>query len=109
MLPEAKTYDVLIVGLGPAGATAAYELSRAGMSVLGLEKQMHPRYKVCGGGLSVRIDQILDSDFKAVVEHTVYLRRPGTVLHRVAPAGRLHGDAGPVRPSAGRESPQGGH
>src|SRR5438034_3090338 len=72
MLPEAKTYDVLIVGLGPAGATAAYELSRAGMSVLGLEKQMHPRYKVCGGGLSVRIDQILDSDFKAVVEHTVY-------------------------------------
>lgn len=71
-LPEAKTYDVVIVGMGPAGATAAYELSRAGMSVLGLEKQMHPRYKVCGGGLSVRIDQILESDFKAVVEHTVY-------------------------------------
>lgn len=71
-LPEPKSYDVLIVGMGPAGATAAYELSRAGMSVLGLEKQMHPRYKVCGGGLSVRIDQILESDFKAVVEHTVY-------------------------------------
>src|SRR5438132_12031053 len=72
MLPEAKTYDVLIVGLGPAGATAAYELSRAGMSVLGLEEQMHPRYKVCGGGLSARPDRILDSDFKAVVEHTVH-------------------------------------
>jgi len=71
-LPEPKSYDVLVVGMGPAGATAAYELSRAGMSVLGLEKQMHPRYKVCGGGLSVRIDQILESDFKAVVEHTVY-------------------------------------
>lgn len=72
MLPDAKTYDVLIVGMGPAGSTAAYELSRAGMSVLGLEKQMHPRYKVCGGGLSARIDQILESDFNAVVEHTVY-------------------------------------
>lgn len=71
-LPDPKSYDVLVVGMGPAGATAAYELSRAGMSVLGLEKQMHPRYKVCGGGLSVRIDQILESDFKAVVEHTVY-------------------------------------
>ncbi|MEK7268103.1 MAG: FAD-dependent monooxygenase, partial [Nitrospirota bacterium] len=71
-LPEPKSYDVLVVGMGPAGATAAYELSRAGMSVLALEKQMHPRYKVCGGGLSVRIDQILESDFKAVVEHTVY-------------------------------------
>ncbi|MGH7207438.1 MAG: geranylgeranyl reductase family protein [Nitrospiraceae bacterium] len=71
-LPEAKSYDVLVVGMGPAGATAAYELSRAGMAVLGLDKQAHPRYKVCGGGLSVRIDQILDSDFKAVVEHTIY-------------------------------------
>jgi geranylgeranyl reductase family protein len=42
------------------------------MAVLGLDKQSHPRYKVCGGGLSVRIDRILDSEFKAVVEHTVY-------------------------------------
>ncbi|MBI4401383.1 MAG: geranylgeranyl reductase family protein [Nitrospirae bacterium] len=71
-LADPKSYDVLVVGMGPAGATAAYELSRAGMSVLGLEKQSHPRYKVCGGGLSVRIDQILESDFKAVVEHTIY-------------------------------------
>ncbi|MEW6544460.1 MAG: geranylgeranyl reductase family protein [Nitrospirota bacterium] len=71
-LPDTKSYDVLIVGMGPAGATAAYELSRAGMAVLGIEKQAHPRYKVCGGGLSVRIDNILDADFKSVVEHTVY-------------------------------------
>ncbi|MDE3019049.1 MAG: FAD-dependent monooxygenase, partial [Nitrospirota bacterium] len=71
-LPDSKAYDVLIVGMGPAGATAAYELSRAGMAVLGLDKQAHPRYKVCGGGLSSRIDKILDEDYKAVVEHTVY-------------------------------------
>ncbi|MFQ5931734.1 MAG: geranylgeranyl reductase family protein [Nitrospiraceae bacterium] len=71
-LPDAKCYDVVIVGMGPAGATAAYQLSQAGMSVLGLEKQAHPRYKVCGGGLSVRIDQLLDSDFRDVIEHTVY-------------------------------------
>src|SRR6185295_4144140 len=70
-LPDMKTYDAVVVGLGPAGATVAYELSRAGMSVLGLEKQSHPRYKVCGGGLSVRIDRILDPDFKSVVEHTI--------------------------------------
>lgn len=70
--PAPKCYDVLIVGMGPAGATAAYELSRAGLAVLGLEKTSHPRYKVCGGGLSARIDQILDPDYKAVVEHTIY-------------------------------------
>jgi geranylgeranyl reductase family protein len=71
-LPEVKSYDVVVVGMGPAGATAAYQLSRAGLSVLALDKATHPRYKVCGGGLSARIDRILDNDYKAVVEHTVY-------------------------------------
>ena len=67
-----KQYDVIVVGMGPAGATAARELSQAGLSVLGLEKQSHPRYKVCGGGLSARIKHILPSDFRTVVEETIY-------------------------------------
>ena len=71
-LPENKSYDAIVVGLGPAGATAAYELSRAGLSVLAIEKQTHPRYKVCGGGLSVRIEQLLDPKFKSVVEQTIF-------------------------------------
>ncbi len=45
--PNPKWYDVIVVGMGPAGASAAYELSQAGLSVLCLEKQTHPRYKVC--------------------------------------------------------------
>lgn len=44
-------YDVIVAGLGPAGATAAYELSKNGFTVLALDKQKHPRYKPCGGGL----------------------------------------------------------
>jgi len=71
-LPDVKVYDALVVGLGPAGAVAAYQLSRAGLSVLGLDKARHPRYKVCGGGLSARIDRILEDDYKSVVEHTIY-------------------------------------
>ena len=71
-LPNVKSYDALVVGMGPAGATAAYQLSRAGLSVLGLDKATHPRYKVCGGGLSARIDRILEDDYKSVVEHTIY-------------------------------------
>jgi geranylgeranyl reductase family protein len=70
-LPDLKAYDALVVGMGPAGSTAAYKLSRAGLSVLAIEKQIHPRYKVCGGGLSVRIEQLLDPEFKSVVEHTI--------------------------------------
>lgn len=62
------TYDVIIVGMGPAGATAAATLSRGGLTVLGLDKATHPRYKVCGGGLSARIEQLLEPGFRSVVE-----------------------------------------
>ena len=65
------TYDVIIVGMGPAGATAAAALSRGGLAVLGLDKEAHPRYKVCGGGLSARIEQVLDPGFQSVVEQSV--------------------------------------
>jgi geranylgeranyl reductase family protein len=57
--------------MGPAGATAAAELSRGGLDVLGFDKEAHPRYKVCGGGLSARIDQVLAPAFRSVIEHTV--------------------------------------
>ena len=40
--------DAIIVGGGPAGATAAALLARAGWSVAVVEKQAFPRRKVCG-------------------------------------------------------------
>ncbi len=64
-------YDTIVAGLGPAGANAAYELSKKGASVLALEKQKHPRYKPCGGGLTAKIEKILEPDFKSVVERTI--------------------------------------
>ena len=48
-------YDVIVVGAGPGGASVAYFLSSAGMRVLVLEKELLPRYKPCGGGLSLRM------------------------------------------------------
>lgn len=41
-------FDAIIVGAGPAGATAAVLLARAGWSVALIEKQAFPRRKVCG-------------------------------------------------------------
>ena len=41
-------HDVLIVGGGPAGASAAILLARAGWSVVVVEKDAFPRRKVCG-------------------------------------------------------------
>jgi geranylgeranyl reductase family protein len=50
-LPEA---DVIVVGAGPAGSSAACYLAQAGVDVLVLEKATFPREKVCGDGLTPR-------------------------------------------------------
>lgn len=54
------TWDAVVIGAGPAGATAARRLSNAGASTLLLEKQALPRYKACGGGVPARTLQLLD-------------------------------------------------
>lgn len=66
------TFDVIVVGLGPAGSSAAYQLARRGHRVLGLEKYEMPRYKPCGGCLSRRVEKVLDEDFRPLVEETIY-------------------------------------
>ncbi len=64
-------YDVIVSGSGPAGATAAYRLAKSGLSVLILDRDKFPRYKPCGGGLSLKIDRILDIDIRNFIEATV--------------------------------------
>ncbi|HEX4487417.1 MAG TPA: FAD-dependent oxidoreductase [Terriglobales bacterium] len=41
-------YDLIVVGGGPAGASAAITAARSGASVLVLERAKYPRHKVCG-------------------------------------------------------------
>ncbi len=67
-----QRYDVIIVGGGPAGATAAFFLGRAGAKVLVLEKETLPRYKTCGGAVSARVLEQFPFSFESVIESKVH-------------------------------------
>jgi geranylgeranyl reductase family protein len=63
--------DVLVVGAGPAGASAAYRLAAAGASVVLVDRARFPRDKPCGGGLTGRAVRELPCDVSPVVEARV--------------------------------------
>ena len=46
-----ERFDVVVVGAGPAGSSAAWAAASRGLRVLVLDRVEHPRYKTCGGGL----------------------------------------------------------
>lgn len=64
-------YDAIVVGGGPAGATAAYFMAREGLKVLLLEKGRRGRHKCCGGGVSRRVKDLLDFDLSPCWETVV--------------------------------------
>jgi len=56
--------DVLIVGGGPAGSSAAWALKRAGVDVLVLDKESFPRLKLCAGWITPEVVRDLQIDIK---------------------------------------------
>lgn len=65
-------YDVVAVGAGPGGATAARFCAQAGLKTLLIEKEKMPRYKACGGCLSPKTVDLLGFDLGPVLENTIY-------------------------------------
>ena len=55
-----ELFDAVVVGGGPAGSTCAHQLAVRGCSVLLLEKERHPRFRV-GESLMPYVTAVLDS------------------------------------------------
>jgi len=70
-----KSADIIVVGGGPAGSSAAYMLAKQGLNVLVLEKQKMPRYKTCGGGVNIRAARYIPFSIEPVVEKVIYKYR----------------------------------
>jgi geranylgeranyl reductase family protein len=66
-----ERFDVIVVGAGPAGSTAAFRLATDGAAVLVLDRQRFPRDKPCGGGVTIRGARLLPFAIDPVVERVV--------------------------------------
>jgi flavin-dependent dehydrogenase len=81
-------WDVGVVGAGPAGATTALLLARAGLSVLLVDRARFPRDKACSEYLSPATTEILErlgGNLLAAVEGVTHAKLSGMKI--VAPNG----------------------
>lgn len=74
-----KIYDLIVIGAGPAGASAAITAARSGARVLLLERGRLPRHKVCGEFVSAEslglLSRLLASGHQNLLQQAVRIPR----------------------------------
>jgi len=65
-----ERWETLIVGAGPAGCAAAWDLASAGHAVLLLDRAEFPRHKACAGGLTRKSLRALRYSVAPIVRET---------------------------------------
>jgi menaquinone-9 beta-reductase len=86
---EALTYDLIVIGGGPGGSSAATSAARTGARVLLLERGQLPRHKVCGEFVSAEslglLTTLLQEEQASLCETSIAIGRArvfidGTIL-----------------------------
>ena len=76
-----SSYDVLVIGAGPAGCASALFLQQKGLRVLVLDRASFPRDKVCGEFVSPAADDILEElGVLGAIEQTDPVRLRGVAI-----------------------------
>lgn len=72
-------YDLIVIGGGPAGTSAAITAARTGRQVLLLERGRFPRHKVCGEFVSSEsldlLGELLDSSCAGLLQEALRIRQ----------------------------------
>ena len=63
--------DVVIIGSGAAGSTAAFHLANANKKVTIVEKDSSPRIKPCGGGMAASVQDLFPFSLEPIVEEVI--------------------------------------
>jgi flavin-dependent dehydrogenase len=69
-----EEYDVVIIGSGPTGSSAARSLTQLGLKALILEKEKLPRYKCCSGVLFGEAQELLKEYFGGLPPEEIYCK-----------------------------------
>src|ERR1044071_2503649 len=79
-IPMLTDVDVLIIGAGPAGSTAAALLHREGFRLRVVEKQHFPRFVIGGSLLPHSMDLLRDAGLLEAVEAKSFIHKCGAVF-----------------------------
>jgi flavin-dependent dehydrogenase len=78
-----RNVDVLVVGGGPAGSSAAWRLKAAGADVVVLDRDAFPRLKLCAGWITPDVVRDLQMDVAAYPHRFLTFQRMRARLRRI--------------------------
>ncbi|MGE3336112.1 MAG: NAD(P)/FAD-dependent oxidoreductase [Rhodospirillaceae bacterium] len=69
---DGDEFDVVVVGGGPAGSTAAYTAATLGLRTCLVDRQIFPREKLCGGLVTPRTRTLFEEIHRTTLPETLF-------------------------------------